>query len=135
MVRKLLPRLRKAVADKIHIFGAKNNKSLMLKRPNATEGSGTDLPVSNVDRNVLVSPFSKALAKVSVLGNVAHTEKNVPSFLMQTMNGSPPFPYQALPHQQHGPVISVADNEWVTAIPLPGTAPPATWTCHFCCRQ
>jgi hypothetical protein len=77
----------------------------MLKRDNATEGSGTDLPVSNVDRNVLVSPFSKALAKVIVLGNVAHTEKSDPSFLLQTMNGSPQFPYQALPHQQHGPLL------------------------------
>jgi hypothetical protein len=42
-------------------LGAKNSSPQMLKRTNATVGSHTDLPVSDMEKNVQVSPFSKVV--------------------------------------------------------------------------
>jgi hypothetical protein len=58
---------KKEVSNTIHTLWVKFSSSLMLKR-SATVGTHTDLPVLNVNKNVQVSPTSKAPAKMTFLG-------------------------------------------------------------------
>ncbi len=62
MVQKLLLRFWRT-PEKIHIFWTKKSSPLILKQIIAIAGTHTDLPVSDVDKNMQVSPFSKVPAK------------------------------------------------------------------------
>jgi hypothetical protein len=96
-LKKLLLRFWRT-PEKIHIFWTKKSSPLILNQTNATAGTHTDLPVSDVDKNMQVSPFSKVPAKY-IIRHCGERLKKVPIISIMDNGWVTANPYQALYHQ------------------------------------
>jgi hypothetical protein len=109
--RKLLLRLKKEDAGKVRIFSDEKLfvADALVNRRNSRYL--TDLPVTEVDESVRVSPFSKAPAKVMVLGIVASDGKKCPIIFVPNGEKVTADSYQALLRRHVIPWLSATYPE------------------------
>ncbi len=109
--RKLLLRLKKEDAGKVRIFSDEKLfvADALVNRRNSRYL--TDLPVNEVDESVRISPFSKAPAKVMVLGIVARDGKKCPIIFVPDGEKVTADSYQVLLHRHVIPWLSATYSE------------------------
>ncbi len=102
----MILRLRREDSGKVRIF---SDKKLFVSDDLVNRRNSrylTDLPVTEVDESVRISPFSKAPAKVMVLGVVASNGKKCPIIFVPDGHKVTADSYQALLHRHVMPWLS-----------------------------
>jgi hypothetical protein len=104
--KQLLLRFRKRALVKFTIFLIKNFVTADTEVNRSNNSYLKNLSLSDMNENVRVIPFSKALAKVMVLGIVTNKGKNCNIFYVPDREQVTADFYQTLPHWHVWPLLS-----------------------------